>query len=207
MTKVKICGITNVSDALKCVEAGADALGLVFASSSRQVTPQIAKEICRRLPNSVSKVGVFVNENPPTLLKIARDCQLDYVQLHGLEDQEYFQQLNFSFVKVFQVKNEAILSEIERFQLKLFMLDSFVNGNSGGSGKSFDWDIAVQAKQFGRFILSGGLTPGNVGSALQRVRPYGVDVSTGVEKFPGRKNLDRVKKFIAEVRRWDSRIS
>jgi phosphoribosylanthranilate isomerase len=207
MTKVKICGITNVSDALKCVEAGADALGLVFASSPRQVTPQIAKEICRRLPNSVSKAGVFVNENPPTLLKIARDCQLDYVQLHGLEDQEYFQQLNFPFVKVFRVKNEAILSEIERFQLKLFMLDTFVNGNSGGSGKSFDWEIAVQAKRFGQFILSGGLTPENVGSALQKIRPYGVDVSTGVEKFPGRKDLDKVGKFIQEVKRWDSRIN
>ena len=207
MTKIKICGITNVSDALKCVEAGADALGLVFASSPRQVTPQIAKEICRRLPNSVSKAGIFVNENPPTLLKIARGCQLDYVQLHGREDQEYFQQLNFPFVKVFQVKNKAILSEIERFQLKLFMLDSFVNGNSGGSGKSFDWEIAVQAKQFGRFILSGGLRAENVGSALQRVRPYGVDVSSGVEKFPGRKDLDKVKAFIAEVRKWDSRIN
>jgi len=206
MTKIKICGITNLNDALRCAEAGADALGFVFAPSPRQVAPQVAAKICERIPDSISKAGVFVNENPSTLLKTARVCQLDYAQLHGLEDQEYFQQLNFPFVKVFQVKNKAILSEIERFQLKLFMLDVFVNGNSGGSGKSFDWEIAVQAKRFGQFILSGGLTPENVGSALQRVRPYGVDVSSGVEKFPGRKDLDKVEKFIQEVKRWDSRI-
>ncbi len=207
MTKIKICGITNLDDALRCAEAGAETLGFVFAPSPRQVAPLAVAKICERIPDSISKAGVFVNENPPALLKIARDCQLDYVQLHGREDQEYFQQLNFPFVKVFQVKNEAILSEIERFQLKLFMLDSFVNGNSGGSGKNFDWEIAVQAKRFGRFILSGGLTPENVGSTLQKVRPYGVDISTGVEKFPGRKDLEKVKKFIQEVKRWDSRIN
>jgi phosphoribosylanthranilate isomerase len=207
MTKIKICGITNLNDALRCAEAGADALGFVFAPSPRQVAPQVAAKICERIPDSISRVGVFVNENPPTLLKIARDCQLDYVQLHGQEDQEYFQLLNFPFVKVFQVRNEAILSEIERFQLKLFILDSFVNGNSGGSGRSFDWDIAVRARRFGQFILCGGLSPENGGSALQRVRPYGVDVSTGVEKFPGRKDLEKVKKFIQEVKRWDSRIN
>jgi len=207
MTKIKICGITNVSDALKCVEAGADALGLVFASSPRQVTPQIAKEICRRLPNSVSKAGVFVNENPPTLLKIARDCQLDYVQLHGQEDQEYFQQLNFPFVKVFRVKDESVLSEIESFKLNLFMLDTYLNGTAGGSGKSFDWNIALQAKKFGQFFLSGGLTPENVRTALEKVRAYGVDVSSGVESLPGKKDLEKVKRFIQEVREWDSRIN
>jgi phosphoribosylanthranilate isomerase len=206
MTKIKICGITNISDALKCVEAGADALGLVFASSPRQVSLQIAQKICRELPDSVSKIGVFVNENRSTLLKIASLCQLDYVQLHGQEDLAYLQELKFPFLKVFKVKDESVLSEIESFKLNRFMLDTYLNGSAGGGGRSFDWNVAQEAKRFGQFFLSGGLTPENVRAALDKVKPYGVDVSTGVENSPGKKDLEKVKRFIQEVRRWDSPI-
>ncbi len=207
MTKIKICGITNISEALKCAEAGADALGFVFASSPRQVTPRIAQEICREMPNSVSKVGVFVNENRSTLLKIASLCQLNYVQLHGQEDLAYLQELKFPFLKVFRVRDESVLSEIDGFKLNRFMLDTYLNGSAGGSGKSFDWKVAQQAKRFGQLFLSGGLTPENVGMALEKVKPFGVDVSSGVEKSPGKKDLEKVKRFIQEVRRWDSRIN
>ena len=204
MTKIKICGITNLEDGLKCAEAGADALGFVFAPSLRQVTPKKANEICKKLPRSISKVGVFVNETPSTLLKIAGACQLGYVQLHGSEDRGYLGQLTLPYVKVFRVKDESILQEIANYRLSLFMLDTFSNGRLGGGGKNFDWEIAVQAKKFGRLILSGGLNPENVRTALERVRPYGVDVCSGVERAPGKKDIEKVKKFIQEVRTCDS---
>ena len=204
MTKIKICGITNLEDGLECAEAGADTLGFVFASSLRQVTPKKVVEICKKLPKAISKVGVFVNETPSTLLKIAGACQLDYVQLHGSEDRGYLGQLTLPYVKVFRVKDESILQEIANYRLSLFMLDTFSNGRLGGGGKNFDWEIAVQAKKFGRLILSGGLNPENVRTALERVRPYGVDVCSGVERAPGKKDIEKVKKFIQEVRTCDS---
>ncbi len=204
MTKIKICGITSLEDGLKCAEAGADALGFVFASSLRQVTPKKAAEICEKLPKAISKVGVFVNKTSSTLLKIAGACQLDYVQLQGGEDRDYLGQLTLPYLKVFRVKDQSILQEIADYRLSLFMLDTYSNGRLGGSGKSFDWEIAVQAKKFGRLILSGGLNPKNVRSALEKVRPYGVDVCSGVESMPGKKDIEKVKKFIQEVRRCDS---
>ncbi|OGC86863.1 MAG: hypothetical protein A2142_08770 [candidate division Zixibacteria bacterium RBG_16_48_11] len=207
MTKIKICGITNLKDAFSCAEAGADVLGFVFAVGGRQVSLSVAEKICKKLPDSVSKAGVFVNENLITLNRIAGVCHLDYVQLHGNEDRAYLKQLKIPFLKVFQVQNEAILAEIKNFRLSFFMLDTFIDGRSGGTGKTFNWDIALQAKKLGRVFLSGGLTAENVRGVLEKVNPYGVDVCSGVEKSPGKKGLVKVTKFIQEVRRWDSRIN
>jgi len=207
MTKIKICGITNLDDALACLAAGADAVGFVFAQSPRKITPEKAAEICGELSDSITRIGVFVNENIEAVHQITSFCGLNLVQLSGEENGDYWTQLKMPFLKVFRVKGNFVIGDIERSGLSLFMLDTYSSDKFGGTGNSFDWEIAFQAKKYGNFFLSGGLTPGNVTVALEEVAPFGVDVSSGVEKCPGKKELDKVKQFIAEVRKWDSQTN
>ena len=207
MTKIKMCGITTLEDALACLTAGADAVGFVFANSPRRISPEASARICRELPETITKVGVFVNESTETVYQIKAFCGLNLVQLSGDENGDYLTNLKIPFLKVFRVRGNFVIGDIERSRLDLFMLDSFSPDKFGGTGNSLDWKIAFQAKKFGDFFLSGGLNPQNGSTALEKIQPYGVDVSSGVEKYPGKKDLDKVKRFITEVRKWDSRTN
>jgi phosphoribosylanthranilate isomerase len=204
MTRIKICGITNSEDAVLASDLGADALGFVFANSPRRITPQLARRIVLSLPPFLVKVGVFVNEGIDEVRKIYHDCGLNFVQLHGEEDENYINSLSLPTIKAFRVADHRILDEIGRFDSNCFLLDAYDQVRPGGTGRSFDWEIAKRAAKIGKLILSGGLDSLNVRGALEKVRPYGVDVSSGVERKPGVKDPAEMQRFIKEVREWDS---
>jgi phosphoribosylanthranilate isomerase len=195
--KVKICGITNREDALTAIEAGADALGFVFfQGSSRHVTPEQAAEIIRRLPPFVQTVGLFVNEERATVNAVADCCGLDLVQLHGDESPDYCDGVTRRVIKAFRVKDATVLDELSRYQVTACLLDAWSPVAYGGTGTTFNWDIAAQAAARNYVILAGGLTPANVADAVKAVRPYAVDVSSGVERSPGIKDAELVRSFI-----------
>ena len=201
MVKVKICGITNLEDALAAVECGADALGFIFAPSQRQVTIEQVQSIVAELPPFISKVGVFV-DSPLEVVKRTMDvCHLNLAQLHGSESPEFCQSLSPRVIKSFRIKDESILNLLPQYKASAFLLDSYDASLLGGTGKSFNWDIARKATSYGRIILSGGLNPDNVRQAIELVQPYAVDVSSGVEKSPGKKDHGKVKSFLEAVRK------
>jgi len=195
-TKVKICGITRLEDAMNAVGSGADALGFVFANSPRRVTISQAKLITQHLPPMVSRVGVFVNEKESRILKIAKGCGLDTVQLHGDETPAFCQRLGRSvnIIKVFPVREDFRVSELLRFKAKGYMLET-PSLKRGGAGKCWDWNRLKAVRIPVPFIVTGGLTPQNVRRVIQLLRPYGVDVSTGVEKKPGIKDAKKMRRF------------
>jgi phosphoribosylanthranilate isomerase len=199
MVHVKICGIRSVEDAQAAVEAGADALGFVFyPPSPRYVTPEDADQIIRGLPPFVTTVGLFVDVPLDLINDIAARCRLDRIQLHGHEPPEFCRQLKQPVIKAFRIKNVDSLAQLPRYTVSAYLLDAYVEGAlPGGTGASFPWDLAAQAKPYGPVILAGGLTPENVGAAIARIRPYGVDVSSGVERAPGLKDHQKVRAFIA----------
>ncbi len=197
MLFVKICGITSLADALAAVNAGADGLGFVFAEKSkRRADPATLGRIGEKLPPSVKLFGVFQNQPPEYVNGVMRECGLNVAQLHGGEDAEYFGEIDFPVLKAFGVKSREDLRQIERFALPEFLLDS----GSGGSGEVFDWNLALEAKKYGKVILAGGLTPENVGEAVRKVRPFGVDTAGGVEKSPGVKDHLKVAEFISAAK-------
>lgn len=198
--KVKICGITSVADALLAAEAGADAIGLVFyPHSPRFVEAGAAREIVRALPPFVSPVGVFVNEAPATVEELCTAAGIRIVQLHGSEEPEYVEQLpEYRVIKAIRVGRAEDLLAARQYRVSAVLLDSKVEGLWGGSGRSFDWTLARQLNA--RIILAGGLAPDNVAQAIRLVKPYAVDVSTGVEAAPGRKDPALVRAFVAAVR-------
>jgi len=200
MVKVKICGITNPEDAVTSAEYGADAIGLVFAPSPRQVTPAQARNIVSHVPPGVIKVGVFANHDLAEVEEVMARCRLDFAQLHGSESPEYCTALGTRAIKAFRVNNEGILQIIGQYHTCAYLLDSYSPHAAGGTGQTFNWDIAVRAKKFGRIILSGGLTPENVAEAIAMVHPTAVDVSSGVESSPGKKDRDKLRAFINAVR-------
>ncbi|HHT9114452.1 MAG: phosphoribosylanthranilate isomerase [Planctomycetes bacterium] len=199
--RVKICGITNNEDAHAAVEYGADALGFVFAKSPRQITKGQARDIIEKLPPFVSPVGVFVDEMANKIKEICDFCGIHTVQLHGNEPPLYLNDLKeYKIIKAFRVKEEDDLKPLENYKPHAFLLDSYVKGVMGGTGVSFNWEIARQAHKYGTIILSGGLTPENIKEAIQMVKPYAVDVSSGVESSPGKKDKLLVKRFIANAK-------
>ncbi|MDD4878966.1 MAG: phosphoribosylanthranilate isomerase [Candidatus Omnitrophica bacterium] len=203
MVKVKICGITNYKDAAAACRYGADALGFVFAKSRRGITPKKAKGIIMKLPPCVAAVGVFVDEKKGKVLKIARDCRLDLLQLHGDESPDYCKGLNkyYKIIKAVRVSGRDSLKGLGRYPADAFLLDSCVKGKSGGTGVKFDWSLAVKAKRSGKpVILAGGLDAGNVKSAINKVRPYAVDASSRLEAGPGRKDHGLMKSFIEKAK-------
>ncbi len=206
-TRIKICGITNLDDAKKVVELGAHAIGFVFAESPRKIEPSVAREISNLLPPFISKIGVFVNEEIKTIKEMYDYCFLDAVQLHGDEDSQYINALSLPFIKAFKVSGNEVIKQIEKFGLPYFLLDAFDKNLSGGTGKKFDWQIAIEASKLGDIILSGGLNQANIREALETVNPYAVDVSSGVEKSPGKKDFQKMESVINEVHRWNSRIN
>jgi phosphoribosylanthranilate isomerase len=203
MTFIKICGITNIDDAMEAASLGVDALGFILAPSPRRIHDAAAREIVHHLPFSVWKVGVFVNEELKQMRRIAEDCGLDAVQLHGQEPPEYCRQIPLWVIKAISVRDIRSLEEMERYSCASVLLDTPGTDRAGGSGKTFCWEIALEARKKRNFILSGGLNPVNVYTAIQKLRPIGVDVCSGVEKFPGKKDRPQMIEFVKEVRRAD----
>jgi phosphoribosylanthranilate isomerase len=201
MIKVKICGLMNLEDALVAAEAGADALGFVlYSRSPRCVESKTVQEIIRRLPPYVTTVGVFANADVGEILDVMDECGLDLAQLQGDEPPSVCERLGPKAIKAIRVKDRDSLASMKNYSVRAFVLDTYTAENFGGTGKQFDWDLAVEAKQYGRVILAGGLNPENVRTAIQKVRPYGVDVSSGVEQRIGKKDAEKVRQFIAKAK-------
>jgi len=201
MVKVKICGITILEDALAAVEAGADALGFVFyPPSPRHIHPEQAAEIIRRLPPFVQTVGLFVDAELSIVNTTADRCGLDVVQLHGDETPGYCESVRRRVIKAFRVRDISSLDSLLQYQVSGCLLDAWSPAAPGGTGQSFNWEIAAVAAAQRPIILAGGLTPDNVAEAVRRVQPYAVDVSSGVECAPGRKDVDKVRTFITRAR-------
>jgi phosphoribosylanthranilate isomerase len=200
MVRVKICGITNVDDALLAAEAGADAIGLVFYDKSpRAVTPERAAKIVRALPPFVQAVGLFVDAAIDVVNATADICRLDIVQLHGDETPEFCTQVVRRVIKAFRVRDGESLVPMKGYRVSGFLLDAWSPAARGGTGVTFNWELARDAGRFGPIILAGGLTPDNVARAVQTVAPYGVDVSSGVEAAPGQKDPEKVRAFISRA--------
>ncbi len=212
MTVVKICGITNKEDALASAQAGADLLGFVFyPPSPRSIDPARATRIIDTVTRAgypARFVGVFVNEPEGHIREIAAHCHLHHVQLHGSEPPQLVSHLaqdGLSVIKAVRIGGDDSLLEMMRYSPSLYLLDSSVSGFLGGSGRRFDWKIAQRARDLGSFLLAGGLDPDNVAAAVRAVRPWGVDVSTGVESSPGQKDHDKIRQFIARAKEDDRR--
>lgn len=203
--KVKICGITNIEDADVAVKAGADALGFVmYRKSPRFVEQAVVKRIVAGLPPFVLPVGVFVNEEPERVRTLMDDCGLALAQLHGDESALYCQQLGRPVLKALRLKDRGTFLALAEFQgranVRGVLIDTFSDQAYGGTGKTVDWTLAQEAARATPIILAGGLTPTNVAEAIAQVRPYGVDVSSGVEQSPGKKDHDKVKAFVHAAR-------
>jgi phosphoribosylanthranilate isomerase len=202
MIKIKICGITNLDDAMAAVEYGADALGFNFyRKSPRYIDAHKAAEIIAQLPPFIVPVGIFVNEKEERIREIVSMSCIQGIQLHGDETPEFCQRFGPRVIKAFQVKDKASLERMLHYRVSAYLLDSYKEGVRGGTGTTFDWHLAVVAKTFGRIILAGGLTPANVVEAVKLVQPYGVDVCGGIEREKGVKDHALMKQFISDVRR------
>ncbi|HLH74185.1 MAG TPA: phosphoribosylanthranilate isomerase [Chloroflexota bacterium] len=200
--KVKICGLRDLAAARAAVEAGADYVGFVFAPTRRYVRPEVVSSIVHVLPGSVGKVGLFVNEHPETIRSIVSQCGLDYVQLCGKETPDYCRSLGVPVVKSLPVRGAAFANELDQYLdvAEWCVLDGFRPNAHGGTGQTFDWALAEAVVDRGRIMVAGGLTPENVGEAIRIARPWGVDVSSGVET-DGQKDVTKIAAFVAAARR------
>jgi len=207
MVWIKVCGITSEEDAWVAVACGADALGFVFAPSIRNVTAELAREIIKKLPDNIEKIGVFVNESPEKVRNTANFCGLTSVQLHGDEKPEYSALLSdLNIIKAFRIIDKVAYEEIEKYSeesnVSRILLDTYSRNAYGGTGEAFFWRASVFIEKLPLpLILAGGLTAENIEQAITIVRPYVVDVSSGVEKAPGQKDLQKLKTFIERARR------
>lgn len=205
MTRIKICGITSGSDAQMAVKSGADAVGFVFyEKSARAVSVEQTTAIIKTLPPFITTVGVFVNERPEKILSIADEAGLTCIQLHGgetpLECEKLSAMTSRKIIKAVRVRSEADLKNIGDYKASAVLLDSYKDSSYGGTGEVFDWNMAKGIPAGCNLILSGGLTPENVSQAIRLVRPYAVDVSSGVESSPGKKDSEKIKRFIEQAR-------
>lgn len=202
MLKVKICGITNVDDAKAAVDAGADALGFIFADSPRKVSIETASRIITAIGPWTAVVGVFVDASTDEIRKTAERCRLTAVQLHGNEPATLAQKLGgLRVIKAFRVAPDFRADSLRNYPCDAFLFDTAQAGRFGGTGKIFDWKLLKNARWPRPVIVSGGLNPGNVAAAVKLLRPYAVDVSSGVEKRPGRKDHKLVKEFIRNAKK------
>lgn len=200
--KVKICGITNQEDASAAVKLGVDALGFIFAKSPRQIEPEKARRIISSLPPFVTAMGVFVNEDPIKVKEIVEFCGLNLIQFHGDESPDMCSEFMPHSVKAFQIQDEASLERINPYngRVRAFLFDTFSKEKRGGTGKTFDWGLAVKGKELGMpVILSGGLSPSNILEAISSVRPYAVDVNSGVEIRPGKKDHGLMRQLMERI--------
>ena len=201
--KIKVCGTTNLKDALFAVESGVDAIGFIFYKKSpRYILQKEAKDIVAKLPPFVETVGVFVNETSDKVNRIAEQCKLTAIQLHGDESPAFCRRIKRRVIKSFRVKDTNSFKGMADYDVSGFLLDSYNDESKGGTGKTFDWNLALRAKKQGPIILAGGLNPYNVYTAIHRVKPYGVDVCSGVEKSPGIKDSLKIDEFIKSVRKF-----
>jgi phosphoribosylanthranilate isomerase len=196
MVRVKICGITNLDDALAAVEYGADALGFVFAPSPRQVTAEVVRKIVAKLPPFICNVGVFVNSDLALVKETMSLCNLDLAQLHGDEGPKYCAALSPKVVKVFKANNMPSRTKLVRYKVAAYMLDIDKGAASNESEQKKLWQLAHRLGDYGPVILAGGLTSDNVGEAIKIARPYAVDVSSGVEAEPGKKDHSKLRAFL-----------
>jgi len=204
MVRVKICGITNLDDALLAAGLGADALGFIFyPKSPRYVAPETAREIIAQLPPLVTSVGVFVNEEAAVVREMAARAGLDWLQVHGQESPEYCRGLGRRVLKGFRIKDAASLAELKPFRgsVQAFLLDTYKKGQVGGTGETFDWELARKAKEYGQMVLAGGLTAENVAQAIEIAQPQAVDTASGTEASPGRKDPEKLRSFFLSVKR------
>ncbi|MEW6426730.1 MAG: phosphoribosylanthranilate isomerase [Thermodesulfobacteriota bacterium] len=212
-TRIKICGICEMSDARVAVEAGVDALGFIFAPASpRRIDPEKARDIIASLPPFVDAVGVFMDEELAHVEEIVQFCGLTTVQLHGSESPEYCNELDCRVMKAFRISAERLDSGEVDFgpyygAVEGFLLDTYHRQMAGGTGQPFDWRLLERVKPAGPVILAGGLTPENVATAIQLVRPFAVDANSGVEEAPGRKGHDAIRRLVRAVRQADAALS
>jgi phosphoribosylanthranilate isomerase len=201
-TKVKICGICSLPDAEAAVAAGADALGFMFFEGSpRLVDMRAAAGISRAIPAYVLRTGVFVNPPLELVWRAIEECGLNLLQFHGEEPPEFCVQFGVMSMKAFRIKDDSSLDGLSNYQTDAWLLDACSPAGRGGTGEKFNWDLAVRAGRLGRpFFLAGGLTVQNVAMAIEQVRPFGVDVSSGVESAPGRKDPEKMRAFVAAVK-------
>ncbi len=207
-TRIKICGLTCINDAIEAIRLGADALGFIFVEESpRHVKPEAVACITAQLPPFVSRVGVFKDHDPEWIRKIVHLCRLHIVQLHGEESPEYCHDLGLDYIKAFRIKDEGSLETLQYYSntanKRTFLLDTFVPDKAGGTGKTFDWHLARMATAFGPIILSGGIHPGNVGQAIAQVRPFAIDTCSGVEIAPGKKDIKKLEALVDQVNKAD----
>jgi phosphoribosylanthranilate isomerase len=203
MVKAKVCGITTPKDALTAAGSGADAIGLVFAESPRRLNVERAREIAGALPDGILKVGVFVDEEPEEVLRIAREVGLDYAQLHGDESPEtvtFLREGGVKVIKALRVRDDESLAAMDDYEADLFLLDAWSEKARGGTGERFDWEMAKSLRGRGNILVSGGLTPENVREAIWFFEPYGVDASSSLEDAPGKKNAERVRRFVSAAK-------
>lgn len=206
MVKVKICGITNLEDAQLAIDLGADLIGFnFFPGSKRYIGVGYAESISERLVTPITKVGVFVNQTLEAIIDAERIAELDVLQLHGNEGQELVTQLraetNAKIIKVFRVGTEFRGSAIDEFDVDAVLLDSFSNAAFGRTGQPFDWEIAARiAETVESVYLAGGLNPDNVAEAIRTARPYAVDVASGIESSPGKKDPKKLEAFIRNAK-------
>jgi phosphoribosylanthranilate isomerase len=201
MFRIKICGITNESDALHAVACGADALGFVFfADSPRCVESDVVRAIVEKLPAEVTTVGLFVNETPEVVNQVATQSGISLVQLHGDETPDFCRQIDLPVMKAIRVRDAESLAGWSEYPVDAILLDAWHPEKFGGTGEACDWELATDLAQKTRIILAGGLNPDNVAEAVRIVRPHGVDISSGVEQSPGRKDPEKVSAFIENAR-------
>lgn len=204
MIKVKICGITNLEDALNSIKAGCNALGFVFyRKSPRHITPEKAIRIIKHIPAHILKIGVFVNAKAKTIKGIARLCNLDMLQFHGNESPEFCQKFKgYKIIKAFRVKDKIDPQQIIKYKTFAYLFDTFVKSRVGGTGKKFNWMAVRHLGGFRKPIfLSGGLNAKNVAEAIKQVRPDWVDVSSSVETKPGKKDYKKIKELVEAVKK------
>lgn len=211
-TRIKVCGMTQLSQAQAAVEAGVDALGFIFAPKSpRMIDPKNAREIIASLPPFVDAVGVFVNEDQEVVDEIVNYCGLTMIQLHGSESVEYCEKFTHRVVKAFSIGPDGLVGnglDMASYAdvVSGFLFDTFHKDMAGGTGVAFDWNILETVNPPGPLVLAGGLTPLNVGEAVERVRPFAVDVNSGVEVELGVKDIEKIRQVVSEVGKADSQI-
>ena len=211
-TRIKICGITTIADAQEAVRSGVDALGFIFVEKSpRNISPQKAKEIIACLPPFVDLVGVFIDGEINELVEIIKDVGLSYAQLHGNEDAEYCRQVArlaapCKVIKAFRVGSESRAADFAGYNdvVRGFLLDTHVKGQAGGTGQAFDWRLIAGLALRRPVILAGGLQPENILEAIRMVRPFGVDVNSGIEVSPGIKDHAKLHQLVSQVRTADN---
>jgi len=200
--KVKICGLTNVQDALDAYEAEADMFGFMLSDQSpRHISIETAREIARQMPPATMRVAVYVNARVEQVMFALRICDFAGLQFHGDEPPAYCRQFAVKTIKAFRIRDRDSLGPIAAYDTDYILLDSYVPGQPGGTGETFNWDLAAEARELGKpIILAGGLTPENVARAVRVVEPFAVDVSSGVESTPGKKDRQKMRDFVAAVR-------